>query len=221
VHRCICAAKEHRLLQRATNRCMGLLRRLYRKIWSRRLHNRNMTILSNNCCAGIMYHDLGQKFDSPTINLWIPDEYFFEFLDHLEYYVHAAPEQIFPEGVPYPVGRIKRGEKEIHLHFMHYESFSSACQKWLERGRRINPDHMYLVFNTTDTEYLDQFLALEYDHKVMLTRYDRQVPIPDNVIDMPVYKHSTEPGIILKYKSLISFKRWLDDFDYVSFLNQT
>lgn len=34
----------------------------------RRLRNYSPTIISNNCCAGFIYHDLGLKFNSPTIN---------------------------------------------------------------------------------------------------------------------------------------------------------
>lgn len=204
-----------------TDRVMDRLRRVRRIFRRGQLTNPNLTIIGNNCCAGIMYHDLGQRFDSPTINLWIPDEYFFEFLSHLEYYVHSAPEQVFPDGIHYPVGRITRDEAEILIHFIHYDSFSSACQKWLERGRRINWENLYIVFNTPENSYIDPFLALEYDHKVMLTHCEEHAPIPQNVVDMPVYRHSTESGIILKYKSPVSFQRWLDDFDYVSFLNRT
>lgn len=37
----------------------------------RRLRNSSPTIISNNCCAGFIYHDLGLKFNSPTINLTV------------------------------------------------------------------------------------------------------------------------------------------------------
>lgn len=204
-----------------TDRIMDRLRRVYRIFWRRQLRNRNMTIIANNCCAGMMYHDLGQRFDSPTINLWIPDGYFFEFLNHLEHYVHSAPEQVFLDGIQYPVGRITRGESEIIIHFIHYDSFDAARQKWLERGRRINRDNLYIVFNTTENSYIDQFLKLKYKHKVMLTRCEEHSPVPEHVVDMPVYRHSVASGIILSYKSPCSFRRWLDDFDYVSFLNRT
>lgn len=214
-------SKPARQQRTMTDRIMDKLRKVYRSFWRRQLRNRNMTIIGNNCCVGIIYHDLGQRFDSPTINLWIPDEYFFEFLNHLEHYVHSAPEQIFLDGIQYPVGRITRGASEILIHFVHYDSFSSARQKWLERGRRINRENLYIVFNTTESGYIDPFLALEYQHKVMLTHCDENAPIPENVVDMPVYRHSAESGIILKYKSPFSFQRWLDDFDYVSFLNRT
>lgn len=36
-----------------------------------RLENSDITILSNNCIGGIIYHKLGLRFKSPTINLLI------------------------------------------------------------------------------------------------------------------------------------------------------
>ena len=37
----------------------------------KKLKNNNITILSNNCLAGILYHDFQMKFNSPTINLFL------------------------------------------------------------------------------------------------------------------------------------------------------
>ena len=48
-----------------------------------RLHNSNFTIISNNCAGGIMYHDLGERFNSPTVNLMFYASDFFTFLENL------------------------------------------------------------------------------------------------------------------------------------------
>ena len=34
------------------------------------LKNRDITIISANCVGGVIYHDLGLAFNSPTINLF-------------------------------------------------------------------------------------------------------------------------------------------------------
>lgn len=47
------------------------------------LHNSNFTIISNNCVGGIMYHDLGERFNSPTVNLMFHISDFFTFLENL------------------------------------------------------------------------------------------------------------------------------------------
>ena len=57
------------------------VRRIIRnKIERRRLINTNFTIISQNCIGSIMYHDLGQKFLSPTINMLFEPSDFVKFL---------------------------------------------------------------------------------------------------------------------------------------------
>ena len=46
--------------------------------------DRNVTILSMNCTGGILYHELGLPFLSPTINLYIQAEDFIRFCERLE-----------------------------------------------------------------------------------------------------------------------------------------
>ena len=64
------------------NKKLGLRwNRLVRKIWvdprnRRRLRNREFTILCNNCNAGVITHDLGQQFCSPTVNLFFYEDHF-------------------------------------------------------------------------------------------------------------------------------------------------
>ena len=53
----------------------------------KRLRNFNPTIISNNCTAGFIYHDLGLEFRSPTINLTIKQ--FPLFIAHLPHYLNC------------------------------------------------------------------------------------------------------------------------------------
>ena len=46
----------------------------------KKLKNQSITIISNNCLAGILYHDFQMKFNSPTINLVFETE-----KDYIEY----------------------------------------------------------------------------------------------------------------------------------------
>ena len=46
------------------------------RIRREKLKNNDFTIISSECAGGVIYHDLGLRFDSPTINLWFkPDDY--------------------------------------------------------------------------------------------------------------------------------------------------
>ena len=76
---------------------------------NRGLNNRSVSIISNNCIAGIIYHDCGLQFLSPTINLWFSHEDFFRFSANLKAYSiqnGATLSEIFETGITYPIGLI-------------------------------------------------------------------------------------------------------------------
>lgn len=201
------------------------LRRQYQDHRLKRLKNQEFTIFSNNCAGGVIYHALRHRFDSPTINLFMSDEDYFEFLDHWEHYVLQRPEEIFLENVSYPVGVLKREDKQITLHFMHYESFSQACEKWVERAGRIRKDNLYVIFNygypvTNENKWVKRFLELPYPNKVMLTHYKNEPnPFP-NIYHMRLYEKPCRIGQIFEYRSSLSCRLHLDAFDYIGFLNR-
>ena len=65
-----------------TNDKLGRIARcVYRNNIERlKLKNTDFTIFSQNCIGSIMYHDLGQPFKSPTINLLITPKDFIRFM---------------------------------------------------------------------------------------------------------------------------------------------
>ena len=191
----------------------------------KRLRNHDFSIFSNNCVGGVIYHDLGERFNSPTVNLWFKREDFFTLLDDLDYYLNAEIVEAFEKGIDYPVGRIYRGDAFITIYFMHYGSFSDAVEKWKERAKRVNKDNLFVVLeypaiNDTDeqqTEIKSRFDAIPYSNKVMLTK--RSALSGKNIVHMRFYDEPHHSGKILERKDERSVKRYLDDFDYVSFLN--
>lgn len=68
-----------------------------------RLKNQKFTLFCNNCLAGCILHDLGMKFNSPTINLYIPFPDYIEFLENLEYYL-SVPIKDITNNSKYPIG---------------------------------------------------------------------------------------------------------------------
>lgn len=48
-----------------SNNIFEIKRKHWVKKQRKRLVNRDFTIISNNCCAGIIYSDLGLQFTSP------------------------------------------------------------------------------------------------------------------------------------------------------------
>lgn len=64
--------------------------------WRRRNKNVNATIISQNCIGGVIYSDLGLKFSSPTINMFIEDNDFVKLAEN--------PRQYFYTQRPKPIG---------------------------------------------------------------------------------------------------------------------
>lgn len=188
----------------------------------RRLTNTNVTIISNNCIAGVMYHDLGLRFNSPTINLAIKGEDYLNFCRDLEYYLNCTLEEA--ERTTYPVGILKAcddAHKDVQLNFIHYKSFMEAKQKWEERKKRVRMDNIYYIWefydDCYDTELLEEWLELPMKHKAALTH--KNFPEYKDTFYVDCYKGREDTGKILKYRG-ISGKRYLDSFDYVAFLNE-
>ena len=51
-----------------TSRLMYIPRRMYHKQKAKRCNTEKCCIICNNCTGGMILHDLGLRFDSPTIN---------------------------------------------------------------------------------------------------------------------------------------------------------
>lgn len=121
-----------------------LIRKTYRKIsrfiqrW--RLNNKNFTILAPTCIAGVIYHELGEQFLSPTINLWMYDKDFLKFVHNLDEYL--SYELRFVSGIdPTPTAYCG----DILIHFNHYKTEEEANSKWEERKARINRDNLFII----------------------------------------------------------------------------
>lgn len=184
------------------------------------------TLISCNCVAGGIYHDLRQKFTSPTINLYMKVDHFLIFCQHLaEYCSENAYFEEQESELPYPVGTLKyESLPDITIYFMHYKTFDDALKKWKERCVRINYENITailpLVGETEDiSSVLQDFNALPYK-KVALLNYKQQGV--ENT-----YQYSEDQFDCRGSENLLSYKksnkflqwRYLDYFDYVEFIN--
>lgn len=196
----------------------------YLKSLRKRNHNLNPTIVSNNCIAGVIYHNLGLKFNSPTINLFIKGEEYLEFVKNFKYYSDCEIKEVEDNSAGYPVGKLiakDKNHRDIHIYFQHYSSFSEAKSKWIERYSRVNWNNIYYIWEFYDTFYdiklMYNFDKLELDNKIILShkKYDGLM----NCCEITCYTNDKPIAQILSYKG-ISGKRYLEEFDYVEFLNK-
>ena len=84
------------------------LRKIYFAFSRQRLKKKSLTLISNNCLAGCVLHDFGMRFDTPTINLFIPFPDYIKFLTDLKNYVSKDIEDITGKS-PYPIGLLGGG----------------------------------------------------------------------------------------------------------------
>lgn len=184
----------------------------------KRLQNKDFTILCTNCIGGVMYHHLGLKFLSPTINLWIAPSDFIKLLKKPSKYLSSEMKEVSETGVNYPVGKLE----DITIFGQHYDSFDELKEKWNQRKNRINWDNTYLFMIERDRctyQDLVDFDKLPYVNKVVFTKDD--YPEIESAIKLPNSYDSKNDEVnnLLQYKSRFSILQGIDEFDYVNFIN--
>lgn len=90
-------------------------RKIYHWLQYIQLKNKNFSLIANNCNGGFILHDLGLKFMSPFVNLYInPDDYIYilenlpEMLNEELLFIHTDKS--------YPVAKL--GQAKIYFYIM-------------------------------------------------------------------------------------------------------
>lgn len=109
------------------------------------MENENVTILSSNCLGGLLYHELGLQFLSPTVNVRFSSPEFVKFIVNIEHYLNAKLEPLNTDE-PYPVAMLD----DIKIRFVHYHSFDDAVVTWEKRKKRIVWERCFVILNDCD-----------------------------------------------------------------------
>lgn len=185
----------------------------------RRLTNLKPCLVCSNCTGGFLYHWLGLRFNSPFINLFLTPQDFLAALENWDEFINAPIHEITAE-FQYPVGQVVVGGSKINIHFMHYPDFATAVQKWDERKSRMktNPDKIgFMLTNWEDDEsILQRFDRLPFKHKVAFAY--KPYPALKSVVYLRGFEKTVgSKNIYATHK--ITGERYIDQFDYVSFIN--
>ena len=189
--------------------------KLYNITKKKPLKNKNFTIISSNCVGGIIYHDLGLPFLTPTVNLSFDMNDFVKFVSNLKYYIDKDLIKL-DTNKEYPIGVIE----DIKINFIHYKTFEEAKTKWDERKQRINYDNLFIIGTDKDNftyETLKAFENLPYENKIIFTHIDYSEISSSYCIKG--FEDKNELGVITNFKKGFLMRRYLDDFDYINFLN--
>lgn len=208
---------------------MNILQKVYRKISCtinrKRLKNKNFTILAPTCIAGVIYHNLGQKFLSPTINLFMTEEDFFKFVNDLKWYIEQDVIEI-DSNKDFPVGMIigRKKEDNIVINFNHYKNFDEARNKWNERKKRINYDNIFIIMSDRSNEvsykYVEQLGKLRKIAKGLCFFTSKEYDF-EYTLQLKKYKNEqhVKSYMINDISPILHKLVWEDEFDYVYWLN--
>ena len=141
------------------------------------------TLITNDCFGGVISHQYGMKFNSPTVNLQILPEEFPDFCEHLGFYLKQDlieckelsawhrdyMEHMFgPEFPNCPLGILC----DILVVFQHYDTFEEAKEMWDKRKKRVdfeNIGYMFHIKNPTYSGPAQDFIKLGLPHSICTT----------------------------------------------------
>lgn len=181
-----------------------------------KLKNTNFSVISSNCTGAFILHDLGQRFNSPTVNLFLYPKDFIKFVKNLKYYMSLNLNFIKQEGIDYPIGVLD----DIKIYFMHYKTEEDAANKWNERKQRINYDNLFIIMTERDGctyEDLKAFDNLDYKNKVVFTHIE--YPEIKSSFCIKGFENENQVGHIFEFINAESGIKKYDQFEYVKWFN--
>lgn len=140
------------------------------------LRRNPVSIISDDCWGGRVYHYLDLRMDSPFINLYILNDDFLRLICDFSYYI-KQPLCMEEEGtnLNIPLGSLGEGEKKIYLHFNHAYSFDEAKLDFERRRSRIHRENLFVKMQYGWGKYsennLDTFDKTPFNKKVYLSPF--------------------------------------------------
>lgn len=203
-----------------TNRISEIIRntewKLYKYVKRKRLKG-TPSILSSNCVGTIICHDMKLPWNSPTINLKMDMNDFVKFCENPDWYLRQKLLPLPDRHLPCPAGMLG----DIRIDFVHYLNFDDAAEQWERRKKRIDRENLFIMGSEKDGctyETLQRFDRLPWKNKVVFTR--KAYPEFRSAFPVRGFESCDELGTVTNFKPQFLKRRYLDDFDYVSFLNR-
>lgn len=187
----------------------------------------DLSIISNTCIGGRLYHDYHKKFLTPTIDFYMEPDSFVEFCSNLEYYLNC---NIIPMGDFY-IDHLNRfffcDIGGLIAAFGHTnDSYEKIVNKWNERKQRVNYNNIVVIctdrnvftkpFTRCSEETIKEFGNIPYK-KVMFSVVDypyEYVSYLSSFNDMDACPEATRPSINKKGKYILEE----DGFDLDKFV---
>lgn len=167
------------------------------------LRENPVSIISDDCWGGFLYHYLDLPFMTPFINLRILDSGFLKMIGNLEKYL-SRPLIMERQGDMRfcPVGSLDVDGEKVFLFFVHHDTFEEARKDFDRRRGRINGSNLFIKmsydkaeffqFSTSEDDlsdkcfckYMSWFDSLPYKKKICWVHSDMgtQISLPSVVV---------------------------------------
>lgn len=183
----------------------------------RSLTNITPSFLCPNCIGGLLFHDLGLQFRSPTVNLMMYQTDFVKFVLHLEDYLEQELRFFKHAECNFPCAQLG----DVTVHFTHYHSEEEALRVWKERSKRIDRDNLFIFLEERDGLTEKEILQLGRIHArgvVIFTAHN--YPDIPYALQIPKYERDGEVGNILRKSYLDGHHEYEEYFDFVKWFNE-
>lgn len=189
------------------------------KRWEKKLQSElkvsSFSIMCSTYVGGI-YHRLGKKFLTPTINLWIKQNDFLKMVKNLKDYMEYDLVFLNQTKYEFPVAKLK----DIFTYFNHAKTSEEAKELWNRRKTRINYDNLYIIMYDQDgitKEDIESLKEVVCKNKVVFS--DKKYPEIEYVKTIkPNLKRQN--GRSLLDKDLFLRRTFEKKFNFVKWLNQ-
>lgn len=190
----------------------------YKKYFQSKTRNSNVRILSSNCIGGLLYHDMGKSFDSPTINCTVKGMDFIDMCRDYDQYFRVAPvlAEVSPQG--YPIADVNG----IRVNCVHYKSIDEFSAIWERRCERfLTKDDVEIVVISCDdqirtAEEIEAFHNLPYRKVCFTVNPEPKYP---EFIYVPGYDGQESVGDLTRYADFTGKRIFQKYFDFIGFLN--
>lgn len=179
----------------------------------RRIKNKDFSLFCGDCMGGIIYHQLGLPFLSPTINTRIFQKDLCRMLLNLKEYMTYDIEKV-PDIEGFPSGRLK----DMILTFTHFPSFEEGVKAWYRRRQKINYENLWIIVTDYDGVTEEDIASLQN------VRCRGLVVFTSKKLDYPYcfymkqFEGQEHIGDLL-HKTLWGKRYFEKYFDYVAWLN--
>ena len=186
---------------------------------NKRLKNKDISIISNNCWGGIFCRNNNLQYLSPTCGLFFIGKEYIKFIYNMRYYlkknlnfisINDSKYYDYLKKIQYKglIGKLD----DLEICFLHYNSEDEAIEKWNRRKERINYNKIIYKFNDQNMctyEDLKKFNEFKANNKICFTAKKYEEFDTIQVKEYEKYEYVLDD--IKSYKKYFNFYKFINE----------